>query len=642
MAITPNTVKLNHKLYTTTASSNSISFSEPAAGPLEKFREFIVENKPDWAIITRNSSGNSASVEKISSEADKLSVGTHTANVTLKLKITDFDTGIDPTSDRNYNLGTFTLKIVVTDTQLLTLSPSTAVFEYQLDGTQPEQKRINVLSESNWTVKKTKNWVKVSSTSGENNGSFFIEVTPSGLSVGTHTDTITVIDSLSTKTIPVSLVISQADTDTTFLYISPTKINVSYTIGGFLAVKKIEYNASGNWTAEASASWINLSATSGKAGVGSVQLTLQNTSSLNEGVYTSEISFKLAGVVKKVYVTLNVFDFVVNLLNPNTLYFTKENNLIEISSKQNETHLALSMATNYEERYHVTKKMLPFYNGAAYRRIGDFPQTILGQRPMLPSIHAVDLIFSYDPVELNLTLTEEDLLSDIIYQVVPVNGVQFLKGKKPTSNSITEMPLTRYLTKKGVLTFSVLSNKGGIGNKITLTGAVSKVFDFQNPYKPLYTAIIPIKELGNLKIGDSFEVAILDSKLTVHIIPEGNDHCMIFWENDNGVWDVVECTGDITEIRNPTTSSFEFIKDHNTTETKVVDAFTTTRYKINTGWIYNKEDVVGLSKLLEATNVYIQFRDEIVKVKPTTKRLELPQKNESTISYDLTFENVLK
>lgn len=646
MTITPSTVTLNHKLHTKSPSFASVSFSEPTKILYEYSRALFVENKPTWVKITRNSQGNSASINKVISTANNLNTGVHSVNITLKMRVTTRDDAFDENGDYTFStvihtLGVFILRINVTDTQLLTLTPKKAVFEYKLGGTQPSQQLINVLSESNWTVTKNKNWVNLPTSSGSSNGSFYIGVIPSGLAVGTHTDTITVVDRLRTKTIAVSLVISEADTDTTFLYVSPQSYNLNYTVGGFLVVKNIEYNASGNWKATASESWLRLSATSGAGGVGTVQLTLQNTSSLTEGVYTAEVSFELGGLVKKVYLTLNVFDFIVNVLDPNILYFTKENNIIELSSRQIETHLTLSMATNYEGNNYVNKKTLPFYNGAASRRIGAFPQIIIGERPMLPNIYAINLIFPYDPVELNLLLTEEDLFSDIVYQAVPVNGVQFLKGKKPPSNWVTDMPLTRYLTKKGVLVFSVLSN-GGIGNKILITGTVNNSYNFPNPEKPIYTAILPMRELGNLNVGDSFEVDVLNNKLTVNIIPEGNDHCLVFWENENGVWDVAEFTGDIIEKYNQKSTHFDFIKDHNTKETKVVNVEKTILYKINTGWIYNPDDVLGLSKLLQATNVYIQFSDKIVKVNPKRKTLEISKTEKTKISFDLNFENVLK
>lgn len=651
MAITPSTVTLHHKLYTTGSSSTWINLSEPPWGGLSgETRELIVLNKPNWVNIVRTPEGTASVRKKFGVGLDSLSVGTHTVNLTLKLHITEPDDGPHGTVDYEITLGTLILKMIVTDTQLLELTPTTAVFEYQLQGTQPAQQLITVLSENSWTVTKTKNWVTLSAATGINIGSFYIGVIPSGLSVGTHTDTITVEDSfshsssessLNIKTVAVSLVISEADTETTYLYVSPSAFNLNYTIGGFLTEKIIEYNASGNWTAIASESWVSLSATSGVGGVGTVQLTLQNTSSLTEGVYTAEVSFLLAGLDKKVYLTLNVFDFIVDVLNPNQIYFTKENNLIEISSQQTETHLALSMATNYEGKYFVSKKVLPFYNGSATRRIGAFPHTIISERPMLQDIHAIDLIAPYDPVEINLTVTEEDLLSDIVHQVVPVNGVRFLKGIKPSSNWLTDMPLTRHLTKKGILTFSVLAD-GLDFESIVVTGAISATYNFTIPQKLLYTAIVPLSELGSLNVGDTFEVDVASNKVIVNIIPEGNDHCSVFWEMSNGVWDCIEFTGDIIETHKPKSTSFEFVKDHNTSETKVIETTTTILYKINTGWIYNTEDLLGLSKLLDATNVYIQFKGKIIKVNPKTKSLEFPKPGEKTVSYDLIFENVEK
>ena len=653
MAITPSTVVLHHKRHTETDSETSVNFLEPFSydDPSEN-RSLIIVDKPNWAVIFRHPGGSGATIRKTSHAANNLSTGTHTVKVTFILRIQG--TGyLDGEYDYEVNLGSFDLKIIVAETQLLELTPTTAIFEYELQGAQPAQQQINVLSEGRWNVTKTKNWVNLSAVSGLNNGSFYIGVVPSGLAVGTHTDTITVVDSfisseseennLNTKTIAVSLVISEADTVTTFLYVSPSKFNLNYTIGGYLTVKTIEYNASGNWTATASKSWVRLSATSGVGGVGTVQITLQNTSSLSEGVYTAEVTFLLGGLNKKVYLTLNVFDFIVDVLDPNQVYFTKENNLIEISSQQTETHLALSMVANYEGRYFVSKKVLPFYNGSATRRIGDFPHTIIGERPMLPNIHKIGLIAPYDPVKINLTITEEDLLSDMVHQVVPVNGIRFLKGKKPSSNWLTDMPLTRHLTKKGVLTFSVLGN-GSFFDSIIFTGAVKKTIIYNRMTEKflLGTVIVPIIELGSLNVGDTFEVDVDSNKIIVNIIPEGNDHCSVFWETNNGVWDVAEFTGDIIETHKPKSSSFEFVKDHNTTETKVIASSTSILYKINTGWIYNIDDVFGLSKLLQATNIYIQFKEKIVKVNPKTKSLKFPKKGDSSVSYDLIFENVEK
>lgn len=641
MAITPSTVTLDHKLYTTLSSVGSVSFSEPATTSYEISRSLVVINKPSWALITRNGSGNSATISKINAQADNLSVGIHSATVTLKLTIVSEDDSGSGTSSVTYTLGSFTLKINVIDTQLLTLTPQTAVFEYQLGGAQPAQQLINVLSESNWTVTKTKNWVTLPTTTGSNNGSFYIQVTPNGLAVGTHTDTITVQDDLRTETVAVSLVISEADTDTTFLYVSPSTYTLNYTIGGYLPIKIIEYNASGNWTASGSESWVGLSATSGGSGVGTVELTLQNTSGLTQGTYSAEVTFTLGGLVKKVYLTLNVFEFIIDLLDPNELYFTKDNNLIELSSQQIETHLALHMSTNYEGQSHVVNYVLPFFNGSATRRIGEFPHAIIGSRPMLENIHAIGLFYPYDPVALNVTLTEEDLLSDIVYQIVPVNGIQFLKGRKPVDNWLTDMPNTRYLTKKGILTFSFLSN-GQTAEHLIITGAVNQTLYFSNPLKPLYTAVIPLKEFSDLQVGDSFEVTVNDNTIKVNIIPEGNDHCLAFWENENGVWDVLEFTGDIIETHKPKKVIVDVIKDHYYQEAKAISNTTTEQYKINTGWMYTPEDVLGLSKLLSATNVYLQFTDKIVKVNPTSSSLQVSKTNDTDISYDVTFENVLK
>ncbi|NKI28275.1 BACON domain-containing protein [Arenibacter sp. 6A1] len=634
MAITPNTVNLTYKKGTTDYLSEYVSYIEPGERPNEVARFLDWDNQPSWLNIYRPAPEQAKL--QVASTAKNLSAGQYSAVVTLKMTI--YENTENGEKFTYHTLGQVTINLTVEHTVELTAAPSNISHNYTLGGAVPSPTVVSVTSESAWTAVKTKTWVTLSNASGSGNGQFTVSVEASGLAVGTHADTITVTDNLFTKTVNVNLTVSEADTGTTYLYVNPSSIDMEYTLEGYLPIKNVEYNASGNWSAVADKTWVSLSLASGTAGVGNIELSLQNTETLTPGTHIAQVTFSQDGLVKNVFVTLEVYDLVQELLDPETLYFTEDENNIALSSKRENTFLSLSLASNFNGNVYTGEFAVPFYQGSGRRRIGQFPSKIISQQNLPGNFNDVSLYIPYLPAEINMTITEEDIVSDQVFQVVNSNGIKFIKGNKPATNWLSDMPLNRHLTKNGILTFGFLAN-GQSPTKIEVTGDKEISYLQSSPNNPFYAATLPLAKITSLMTGQSLKVSVLDIAANIEIVPEGIDHCMVFWENQWGIWDAFECKGEIIENDSYRAETFDFRKNHNTQETRVLKNTTTADYKIDTGWVYSPEEITGLSKMLGATNIYLQLHGEFIKVVPTTRKLQRSRTNDNEPSFSLTFDN---
>src|SRR5690606_13207781 len=159
-------------------------------------------------------------------------------------------------------------------------------------------------------------------------------------------------------------------------------------------------------------------------------------------------------------------------------------------------------------------------------RVGIFPKKVIGQRPLPVDYNMVRLFSPYPEALINLTITEEDIISDQIFQTVPVNNVRFIKGITPLNGWLSEMPTTRFMTKKGIATFAFLSHDN-IANTIDVSGDITTIFTITNIANPFYSCFVPMEALGDLEPGNEIEIAVLDQVLKVIIAPEGPDHSII-------------------------------------------------------------------------------------------------------------------
>lgn len=597
-----------------------------------------VTDKPSW--ITVSGVTNTTAYVKLHSNASNLSPGTHTGQI--EFSAVYYDDYFNPDGSQatfTVPIGVVTVTVVVTEVFILSVSPDAITFNYELGGANPADQNITVSSENSWTVTESTTWLSVSSTSGSNDGSFQISVTPSGLSVGTHTAIVTVDDG-TVKEVSVTLVITEPATGSNYLYVNPLVLEFGYTQSGVLPpLKPVEINASDDWTVTSNQTWINLTATTGAAGVSVLEIGIHNATGLSVGDHSAIVTIQSGSIVKIVSVTLSVYAFAEVLLDSNLIYFTEENNLIVVSSGRIDTHLSINVTTVYEgEEYEVYYKT-PFFQGQSQKRLGLEARRMIGNRPF-SGISPALVFVPYLPVDLNLQIKEEELYQDVVAQEISLNNISFIKGTIPVNGWMSDSPTKLFLTNKGMAFFSFRSDAITPADVLSVTGAVEETFNFSNQASHFYSAIFSLVDL-NLNVGDQIRLQVLDFYMDIQIKPDGKDHSILFWENQWGCWDAFECTGEVTIDDKYKSTSFSFRKNHLELETRVLDIETKESFKINTGWVYSDAEVTALRKMQKSNNIYLLYKNTFSKVRSTTKKLEIHKTDKFLKSFNLTFENVI-
>jgi len=560
---------------------------------------------------------------------------------TIEVSTADEEWNVDP-EDWNYTpLGFFTVNVTVEDTIQLTVSPTSAAFQFEVGGVTPVNKTITVTAENDWTVIKTTGWVVLPTVIGSNTGTFQIGVDITGLPTGIHNDIITVNDGVSTKTIAVSLTITDANTGTDYLYVTPTLLNFGYSSGGSIPTQKtVEINTSANWTTSADQSWINLPTASGGAGAAVIPIALQNISGLAVGEHFATVTFTTGNIHKTVTIQLTVFEFLTELLDEGYLYFCDDDNFIKVSSGRLDTFMQLEIATFYNSKNYLIPFSIPYFNGTTQKRIGSTPKKLIGEQSLVGFADAA--IFNpYPAISLDIVVSELELFTKNLVQTQSINNVKFVKGKKPIINWISDSPQKIYRTKNAIVYFSILT-KGITAYDINVTGAFTKTFNFAGVTSDLLTVVVPLADVGALNIGDAITIEVLGNTLDVIIKEEGIETSVIYWENQWGVWDTLEFTGDVSITDSFTRKTLTTRKTELTTETKLIDVTKPIDYKINSGELHTDDEVETLSKMLDSKNMYLKVKNSIVKVNPTTKKLNPYITDRELRSFDLTFKNVIE
>jgi hypothetical protein len=632
MPVTPNQLNFNYENGgSQTPPTRIVNYSHNGI-------DTVVTDKPSWITVTNVT--NTTAYIKLHSSVSNLAVGTYSGQIDFASVHWD-DYNLPDGTQATYNipLGTVSVTLVVTEILVLSISPQNITFNFELGGAAPAAQTIYVTSENSWSVTTAINWVSLSQTTGSNDGSFTISVTPTGLNPGTHAAVVTVDDGTSID-IAVSLVISEAATGSDYLYVFPNTLNFGFTQLGILPpAQQVEINVSGDWNASADQSWISFSASSGTSGIHDLQIGLTNTSNLVEGDHTAVITIQSGSIVKTVSVLLSVYTFIQDLLNPGELYFTEEDNYIVVSSGRIDTHLTINITSTYEGISNDFDYHIPFFEGIAKQRLGLEAKKIIGKRPF-SGIGGALIYVPYNPVQLNLQIKEVEIFEDVTVQEIILNNLLFVKGTTPVNNWMSDLPLKIYVTSKAVLFFSFKANNLDSADLLTVSGAVNTTYSFTNGISHFYSVIFSLADLV-LKVGDKLKFETLNAIFDVEIKPDGPDHSMIFWENQWGFWDSFECTGEFISESSYKDTSFAFRKNHREMETKVLDVTEKESYRIQTGWVYSQGEVLALKKMLKSKNIVLLYQNEFINVRSTTKKLQVSRTDGFLREYNLTFENVI-
>lgn len=629
MLLTPSSINWTLKKFDALPTAVLINYNNSGA-PAHHSVE-----APDW--LTVYDVGSTSLKVKLNANVNNLAAGDHVGVVNLfgiyyASTAGGIITGVYATLDVNLTL---------TDTVELSVTPSNAAFSFELGGTAPINQPFAITSENEWTVAKTAAWVVLPTTSGSNSAGFQIGVDVTGLSAGTYTDTVTIDDGTTPITVPVTLTVTDPNTGTDYLYVNPQILNFSMAEGAATpTLKNIEMNVSAPWAATADQALVNLTTASGSAGVQLIPIALQNVSGLAVGDHFANVVITSGDFVKTIVVKLTVFNSATELLTPGDLHFTDDLNYIKLSSGNSKTFMQLEFSVLYKSIPYVLMADIPFSEGTAIKRIGEIPAKIIGKQTFLQPADAA-LFEPYPTLNLGLSISELEWSTKSNLQTESLSDLKFIKGEKPIDNWISDQPKKVYLTKEATLYFSVLTN-GITANKINVTGAQTHTFNFLNTSADFLTAVVPMADIPNLNVGDSIIVELLQNTIEVVIKKTEKQSSTIFWENKWGVWDTLELTGRIQINNSYKRKTAAYRKNELESENKIIDITKPIDYKIATGFVHTNEEVVTISKLLEATNMYLLTNNQINQVIPLSSKLQLINTDRELREFDLTFKNAIE
>ena len=522
--------------------------------------------------------------------------------------------------------------------QLLSITPTTKVYTYTIGGVTPESYLFQITADSNWNITASESWVTLSTVLGVGNGTVVVGVDPTGLPVGSYSSYITITDSILTRNVVITLNIDEGDTDTSYLYLNNRSLQFVSELG-IANTKEFVINAetSHAWTATPSDAWLVVSNTSGSAGISDITVSVNSiTSSI--GTYNGSILFECNGILKKVYVTLIVLEYLVEGITSETIYFSEDRNKLKATNIANNTFLVIDAVTSNGINNYSYQMEAPYFNGIAEVVIGEeTPNLLKSVTPTNSFITGIQN--SIKPTSINLTAFNENKITEALTQFAQFSNLRFLTGKTPEiENKLCYIPSTVYVTKNAVLSLSVLATTAP--TQITITGAVETSISTSiehNLY--VYNAIVNLSDF-TLATGDT--IAIDFGSLTVNVVikkdePEVN---IIAFENEWRAYEFFETTGFLTKTPNATKTTTE-LQVEGEKQTKVVSIDNGVDYVLDTGWIYTQEEKEWLAKILASNRVFLYVNNEPIEIDLTTKSLEVYKTREHSKSYNLKFKKAI-
>jgi uncharacterized protein (TIGR03437 family) len=224
---------------------------------------FTTTSGGSWLVPSPLSGATSATVG-VSVNPAGLSAGTYSGSVTITA------------SGAVGSPRTVAVTLVVTSSALLTASPSTLTFNYQVGGAVPASQTLNLGSSSgslNYNASATTSggaWLAIGALTGTTPGSITATVTPTGLSPGTYTGAIT-ITAVGAGNTPLVVAVRLVVSFSPLLVANPPSLSFAYQIGQAIPVSQsITITSTGvplNFTAAVSTAsgggWLSIGATTG-------------------------------------------------------------------------------------------------------------------------------------------------------------------------------------------------------------------------------------------------------------------------------------------------------------------------------------------------------------------------------------------
>ena len=611
------TIQFNYKKHDPLPKAKQISFS---------FTGIYFRDVASWLSINKNN-GRLVTVS-LNKTVNSLGPGSHKTTFSMWQRGGEFAPG--------EKVATFTVELFLDDGKQ-SLFPLFVNFSFIVSNKTPDNQTINIVSERAWTVAKNQFWISLSSTSGYGTGSFQIGVIPQGLSVGRYTGAVTVTIGFWEKDIPVSLIVSEQTTIDEFLFVNPKSLFFGYVLSGNLPGKQtIGVHASRPFEVLTSKSWLRTSIVSGEAKTRAIDLFLDKTVvNLTEGTYSASVQIKLKNIIHTVRVFLDVYKFIETSPLSGKIYYAKDDNNIEVSSSLFNSFFYVLAKTVYNSLTLNAKFAIPFFQGRAKKRIGDFAERVFTPSDFqffkTPTVYVpyVPVWVDYDTKEKEIDIDKASLQSTI-------PNIGFLKGNDPSPSLVhSKIPKTLFLTKNGVVSFGV---RGDAPLTIDVTGNVEEKISVSVNHNEIFNLHFPLSFLKSIKKGDKIRVSAGDIGVDVVVRESGINHSLIFWENQWGCWDCFECTGAFSHSKTYKQITSKTAVSHELIKTNVHDVKRSTFFKVNTGFILSQEEMYYLEDMLNSKNIVLINNHEVYQVWSTTKKLKVSDSERNLNSFDLSFE----
>ena len=598
----------------------------------------ILINDPSW--INANVDGETLNISLSLGVVNSLPAGTYEGTILLN---EIFSTGPDGTPDESIFLLQLPVCLILTERQPAEIDTSSLEFYYQIGNAEfPADQRITIVPNYDFTVNDDQPWLTTTVTNTADSVLIDVGVNIQGLIPGTYNGVVSIVGELDIFNVPVTLVVDGELGTEDYLFITPEILRFDFTRFGFIPNEQnVSVNASGPFTIESASDWFSTTIIQGDQNTLSFDVVLNSLiNDLGVGVFISEVVVRLGELTKRVAIEIDISQFIEELFEEDTLYFTDDDNIIRLASSDSNTNLSVQIDINYRQDLHRFKYAIPFFKGESKTFIGDETRKVIGKlsNTDLQSQEA-KVYVPYVPALLNFQLSENLLYTDTIVRGTMLSNIRFIKGVTPANSKLTKLPEKVYLTRKGVISYHFLSDV--IPENIVVSGAIDQQLPVSVERNELYSVLLPLQQM-NLSVGDTINIDVAGISTQVQIKPEGIDHCILYWENIWGCWDSFECTGEITITDKYKYTKEQYRINRRIEEEKILEIDTTKRFNIDTGWIYSNAEVDYLASLFQSNNVYMSYKGELIKLNNKTGSFVASQTRRFKKSFKLTFENALQ
>lgn len=418
-------------------------------------------------------------------------------------------------------------------------------------------------------------------------------------------------------------------------------------------------------------SWLTVSPNSGTYELNASVLPIL-AQNLSAGVYEGIIAITANSIEYTVAVTYTITDTVQLGMDEDAINFTDDFATITRFFNQPEYKINLKLTIKYYQyntdvsQTKVLAYKLALFNSRTEFFVGRTLNNImaeleaLSQTPIsiLSVIESQDnTVFNayYKPSEINLQVDFIHANDELLNRSITYQDIKFLKGRKPIKVFPNTAVLNYYaeplrVTPKSFVFFNFYKTENH-GIRIYKNGILDNVkghavgndsvwlFKYQmNNCAPGDVVEIRIYKMVSGAIDSDFYDNAANYVSQKYIVfPEGKRSYHVAWENEHGVLDLMEFTGDISYnmgYENNIVKNYRDFKEY----LRKIDSRRTQSVVINTGFVL-QENPKRLDSLLNAKRAWIMYENEpAIALVPDTKSLANYDSDQGLYAYDVEFQ----